>query len=417
MAYAANNPAGGFSSERLSRLSRALQEYVERGEIAGIVALIHRHGEEAYAHAVGWQEKEAQLPIKRDTIFRIASMTKPLIAVAALTLVEEGKLRLYDPVDIWLPELANRIVMRDANGSPDDVYPSPRSITLHDLLTYRLGIGWGKSSLRPRIFAMTPAPVADALQIPDAEHLAPDAWMARLGEFPLLNEPGAVWRYNVASDILGVLIARVTGKPLEMFLRECLFEPLGMVDTSFTVPAEKRSRLATLYTQASEGELTVRDRAQSTLWAEPPLFPSGSGGLVSTADDYQRFGRMLLNLGQLDRVRILSRKTVEAMLTDYLTPLQHTHNLFAFDRYDQDRSAGMWDNWGFGYGVAVRTRRIGLGPSTGSFYWPAAFGTTWVADPQEGLMATLLLQVVGANPFYTQVGEDFLTLIYQAISD
>jgi CubicO group peptidase (beta-lactamase class C family) len=309
------------------------------------------------------------------------------------------------------------MVMRDANGSPDDVYPSPRAITLHDLLTYRLGIGWGKSSLRPRIFAMMAAPMADAMQVLDAPRLAPNAWMARLSEFPLLNEPGAVWRYQVASDILGVLLARVTGKPLETFLRERLFEPLGMLDTSFSVPAEKRNRLATLYAPTPNGELTVRDHPQSTLWAKPPLFPSGGGGLVSTADDYQRFGRMLLNQGQLDGVRILSRKTVEAMTTDYLTPEQHTHNIFSFDRYDIDRSAGMWDNWGFGYGVAVRTHRIGLGPSVGSFYWPGAFGTTWIADPQEGLMATLLPQIVGTNPFYTQLSEDFLTMTYQAISD
>ena len=401
----------GLSPERLRRLNNVLQGYVERSEIAGIVALIHRYDQEAYVATIGWQDKEAQLPIKRDTIFRLASMTKPITTVAALTLVEEGKLRLYDPVNAWLPELANRMVMRDANGSPDDVYPASRSITLHDLLTYRLGIGWGKSSLRPRIFALTSAPLAA-----QAEPFDPDTWMGRLGELPLLYEPGARWLYHVASDILGVLIARITGKPLETFLRECLFDPLGMGDTSFAVPPEKRSRLATLYAQAPEGGLTMRDHPQTAAWAEPPLFPSGGGGLVSTVDDYQRFGRMLLNKGELDGVRILSRKTVEAMTTDYLTPEQHTHSSFEFDRLDADRS-GMWDNRGFGYGVAVRTKRIGLGPSVGSFFWPGAFGTTLMADPQEHLMATLLLQVVSANPFYTQIGEDFLALTYQAISD
>lgn len=417
MSETRNIQGSGFSSERLGRLSRVLQGYVERSESAGIVALIHRHGEEAHVDTIGWQDKEAQIPIQRDTIFRIASMTKPVIAVAALTLVEEGRIRLYDPVDTWLPELAHRMVMRDPDGSPDDVYPSPRSITLHDLLTYRLGIGWGKSSLRSRIFALTSAPMADVLHIPNAERFAPAAWMARLGELPLLYEPGARWLYQVAADILGVLIARITEKPLEAFLRECLFEPLGMVDTSFAVPAEKRSRLATLYSPASEGGLTILDHPWITGWADPPLFPSGGGGLVSTADDFQRFGRMLLNKGELDGVRILSRKTVEAMTTDYLTPEQHTYSSFEFDRFDADRSSRMWDNQGFGYGVAVRTRRIGLGPSVGSFFWPGAFGTTWMADPQEHLMTTLLFQVVGTNPFYTQVGEDFLALTYQAISD
>ncbi|WP_338247609.1 serine hydrolase domain-containing protein [Dictyobacter halimunensis] len=407
----------GLSRERLGRLSRVLQGYVERGETAGIVALIHRHGEEAHVETIGWQDKEARTPIRRDTIFRIASMTKPIITVAMLTLVEEGRIRLYDRIDTWLPELANRMVMRDPLGSPDDVYPSPRAITLHDLLTYRIGIGWGASSLRPQIFELTAGPASDALQIPNRVYLVPDAWMARLGEFPLIYEPGVRWMYQVSSDIMGVLISRITGKPLETFLRESLFEPLGIVDTSFSIAPEKRDRLATLYAAMPGGGFGVRDHPGNTGWAESPIFPAGASGLISTADDYQRFGLMLLNKGELDGVRILSRKTVEAMTTDYLTPEQHTHPFSNFDRYDMDPEANMWDNWGFGYGVAVRTRRIGLGPSVGSFYWPGAFGTTWIADPQEQLMATILPQMLGANPFYTQLGEDFLAMTYQAIAD
>jgi CubicO group peptidase (beta-lactamase class C family) len=220
----------------------------------------------------------------------------------------------------------------------------------------------------------------------------------------------------VAADILGVLIARIAEKPLETFLQERIFTPLGMVDTSFVVPPEKRDRLAVAYAKAAPGELTVWDHPQNTRWADLPLFPSGGAGLVSTADDYQRFGRMLLCGGELDGVRLLSRKTVEAMTTDYLTPEQHTHPATMYDRYDVDRS-GIWANRGFGYGIGVRTKRIGLGPSMGSFFWPGAFGTTWMADPQEHLMTTLLFQVVGTNPHYTQVGEDFLTLTYQAIED
>ncbi|GCE29106.1 hypothetical protein KDA_45900 [Dictyobacter alpinus] len=407
---------GGFSQERLGRLSRILQGFVVRGEMAGMVALIHRHGEEAHVETVGWQDQEGQLPMRRDTIFRIASMTKPVVAAAVLTLVEEGKIRLYDPVDAWLPELARRMVMRDPDGSPEDVYPSPRAITLHDLLTYRMGLGWGKSSLSARIFSLTTGPVADALQVPDLEHLTPDEWMARIGEFPLLYEPGTRWLYHVPAEILGVLITRITGQSLETFLRERIFNPLGMVDTSFSVVPEKRNRLATLYAPAPEGGLTIRDHAHSTGWAEPPLFQSGGGGLVSTVDDFQCFGRMLLNKGELNGIRVLSRKTVEAMTTDYLTPEQHGYPIGNFERYDADRSA-MWNNWGFGYGVAVRTRRIGLGPSVGSFYWPGAFGTTWIVDPQEDMVATLLPQILGANPFYTQVGEDFLAMTYQAIAD
>src|SRR5258708_6550940 len=362
---------GGFSQERLSRLSRVLQGYVERGEIAGVVTLLHRHGALVHMDILGWQDREAQIPMQQETIFRIASMTKPITTAAALTLVEEGKIHLFDPVDKWLPELANRVVMRDPNGSPDDVYPSPRSITLHDLLTYRLGLGWGKSSLGPSLLALTASPLADALQIPNAERLAPDAWIARIAEFPLAYEPGARWLYHTASDILGILSARVTEKPLEVALRERVFEPLGMVDTSFVVPPEKRSRLSVLYGPMPEGALAVLDHPQTTGWAESPLFASGAAGLVSTANDYLRFGRMLLGKGSLDAVLGLSQMTVKAITTDYLTAEQHTHATFAFSTNE------MWATRGFGYGVQVLTKQTGLGPSIGTFGWPGAQGTAW----------------------------------------
>ncbi len=404
----------GFSQERLEHLSRALEGYVERGDFAGVTAFLHRHGELAYVATPGWQDKEAQIPMQRNTIFRIASMTKPIVAAAALTLVEEGKLRLFDPVDAWLPELTHRMVMRDPNGSPDDVYPSPRSITLHDLLTYRFGLGWGKSSLGPSLLALTAAPIADALQIPNAERLAPDAWIARIGEFPLAYEPGTRWLYHTASDILGILLTRVTGKPLGVALREHIFEPLGMMDTSFVVPPEKRSRLSVLYGPAPEGGLAVLDHPQVTGWAEPPLFASGGAGLVSTADDYLRFGRMLLGKGALDGVRVLSRKTVEAMTTDYLTSEQHTHATFAFSTNE------MWATRGFGYGVQVLTKQTGLGPGVGTFGWPGGLGTAWYVDPREDLVAIILLQyqnAIVAADWRSKIGDDFLTLVYQAITD
>ncbi|GHO62578.1 hypothetical protein KSC_014700 [Ktedonobacter sp. SOSP1-52] len=262
-------PRSGLSPERLRRLHRALQGYVQRGEIVGIVALIHHHGEEAHVETLGWQDKEAQIPIQRNTLFRIMSMTKPIIAVATLLLVEEGKLRLYDPVDAWLPELASRMVLRDPNGSPDEVYPASRSITLHDLLTYRFGIGWTRSAVTPSIFALLPAQIADAMQVWDAKILSPDAWMARLGEIPLVYEPGERWLYHTAVDVLGVLITRVAEQPLETFLQERIFAPLGMVDTSFVVPPKKRSRLAVAYAKAATRELTVWDHPQNTRWADP----------------------------------------------------------------------------------------------------------------------------------------------------
>ncbi|HLZ61826.1 MAG TPA: serine hydrolase domain-containing protein [Ktedonosporobacter sp.] len=405
----------GLSVSRLRRLNTVLQGYVERDEIAGLVALIHQHGEESHVASVGWQDKEAQIPMRRDTLFRIMSMTKPITSVAALMLVEEGKIRLYDPVDAWLPELANRMVLRDPYGPLGDVAPASRSITLHDLLTSRLGIGWGEHQLQPILLNLLPAPVAKPLGAENAEQLDPDAWMTRLGKLPLVYEPGTHFLYHIAHEVLGVLIARITGQPLETFLRERIFEPLGMVDTSLTMPPEKRSRLAVAYAPAPEGGLLVVDHPQTTGWTQAPLFPSAGGGLISTADDYQRFGRMLLGKGELDGIRLLSRKTVEAMTTDHLTPEQHTHPFFDETDFDGSR---MWTNKGYGYGVSVRTRQIGFGPGVGSFFWPGALGSTWIADPQEGLMATLMLQLRGAQlPQNSKIALDFWTMIYQAMID
>lgn len=405
----------GLSKARLLRLKATLQGYVDRNEIAGGVVLVQRGGEETYAESVGWQDREARIPMKRDTLFRIMSMTKPITTVAALMLVEEGKIRLYDPVDTWLPELANRMVLRDPLGSRDDLAPASRPITLDDLLTSRLGIGWGEHVLQPTLLTLLPAPLAFPLGVEHAEPLDSDAWMARLGELPLVYEPGAHFLYHIAHDVLGVLIARITGQPLETFFRERIFEPLGMVDTGLTLPEEKRSRLAVAYAPAPEGGLMVVDHPQSTGWTQTPLFPSAGGGLLSTADDYQRFGQMLLGKGELDGARLLSRKTVEAMTRDHLTPEQHTHPFF--DETDFDGSS-MWTNKGYGYGVSVRTRQIGLGPSVGSFFWPGVLGSTWIADPQEQLMATLMIQLRGAQlPNNSTIAQDFWTMIYQAIED
>lgn len=413
MQKTSKNEQSRLSVSRLRRLNTVLQGYVERNEIAGFVALIHHHDEEIYAEAIGWQDREAQRPMRRDTLFRIMSMTKPITAVAALMLVEEGRIRLYDPVDTWLPELANRMVLRDPNGPLDNVFPASRSITLHDLLTSRLGIGWGEHRLQPTLLNLLPAPLAAPVGAEHAEQLDPDAWMARLGDLPLVYEPGTHFLYHIAHEVLGVLIARITGQPLETFFRERIFEPLGMEETSLILSAEKRGRFAVAYAPAPEGGLMVVDHPQRTGWTQAPLFPSGGGGLVSTVDDYQRFGRMLLGKGALDGVRLLSRKTVEAMTTDHLTPEQHTHTFF--DETDVDGSV-MWTNKGYGYGVSVRTRQVGFGPSVGSFFWPGALGSTWIADPQEDLMATLMLQLRGAQlPQNSTIALDFWTMIYQAI--
>jgi CubicO group peptidase (beta-lactamase class C family) len=398
----------------LPRVSAALRGYRDRGQNPAIVVLIHRNDEPVFAEALG---------ARRDALFRLASMTKPVIAAAALGLVEEGLIRLHDPVDPWLPELAARVVLRTPDAPLDDVAPATRPITLHHLLTSRPGIGWAPSAtLGARVFGLTTAPVAAALGLAQGSSLGPDSalgpdeWLAALGELPLLSEPGDAYHYHTAYDILGVLIARVTGKPLETALRERIFEPLAMVDTGFHVPEEKLDRLTVLYAPSGSAGLNVRDDPADSGWATPPRFPSGGAGLVSTADDFQQFARMLLGGGKLNGVRVLSRRTVEAMTTDKLTPAQHAEPYPAPIRADADGS-NMWANQGYGYGVAVRTRQTGIGPSVGSFFWPGAFGTTWIADPGEQLAATLLTQVAGPEPFHPPLTEDFQTLTYQALDD
>lgn len=401
--------ANGFSADGLKRLSETLQGYAERDEVAGLVGAIYRHGELVQVDTAGWRDREARAPMMRDTVFRLASMTKPIVTAAALQLVEQGVIGPSDPVDRWLPELADRKVMRDPSGSPEDVEPATRPITLEDLLTYRFGLGWGRSSLGPQLMALTADPVASVLGIPGAERLAPAAWMRRLGEFPLIAQPGVLWRYHTASDVLGVLIARITGQTLETVLAERIFGPLGMVDTGFVVPQEKRERLAVLY--ARDG--SVLDHPDSTAWAKEPLFASGGAGLVSTVADYSRFARMLLGGGELDGARILSRATVEAMWRDYLTPEQR-----AVPPFNPPLGQTMWDEQGFGYGLRVRTEQSGIGPALGTVSWPGGLGTSWIADPVNDLVALIFVQtanIIVAADWQIPLGDDFLDLTYRAL--
>ena len=401
----------GFSTDGLQRLSEALAGYIDRGEVAGLVGAIYRHGKLVHVDAMGWGDREQRRAMRPDALFRMASMTKPITAVAALQLVEQGLIGLSDRVDRWLPELANRMVMRDPNGSPEDVVPASRSITLEDLLTYRLGLGWGRSSLAPQLMSLTADPVASAIGFRDAERLAPDAWMRRVGELPLIAQPGALWRYHTASDILGVLIARIAGQPLETVLAERIFAPLGMADTGFVVPQEKRDRLAVLY--ARDG--SVLDHPDTTAWGRPPLFASGGAGLVSTVEDYSRFARMLLGGGEFDGARLLSRATVEAMSRDYLTPEQH-----AAPPFNPPLGQTMWDEQGFGHGVQVRTRQPGVGPAVGTVSWPGGLGTSWIADPVHDLAALLFVQtanIIVAGDWQIALGDDFLAGVYRALED
>jgi CubicO group peptidase (beta-lactamase class C family) len=398
---------GGLSRARLGRLRAAMAGYVERGEVAGVVTLLSRRGA-VHAEAIGAQDLATGMPIRRDTIFRIASMTKPVTAAAAMILVEEAKLRLDEPVDRWLPELADRRVLRRIDGPLDEAVPANRPITLRDLLTFRLGFGavMAPPDRYPIQAAMAEAGLAPG---PEPSSLTPDAWMQRLGGLPLMHQPGEQWMYHTGSDILGVLIARAAGMSLEDFLQTRIFAPLGMEDTAFSVPEGKLDRLATCYrTEAETGRLAVFDEARGGRWAHPPAFPSGGGGLVSTADDFLAFGRMMLHRGRHGAERLLARPTVELMTTDQLTPAQKAVSPFV---------PGFWDLRGWGFGLSVITRRDDVAWSPGSFGWDGGFGTSCYSDPHEDMVGILLIQRMMTSPVPGDLYTDFWTLAYQAIDD
>ena len=396
----------GLSTERLGRLHDVMAGHVEAGLAPGLVTLVSRRGE-THVDAIGAMAIGGR-PMQRDTIFRIASMTKPVTAVATMILIEECKLRLDDAVDRWLPELADRRVLKRIDGPLDETVPAARAITVRDLLTFRMGFG----------LVLAPPGSSPILQAPSELLLgqgppnpsvppAPDEWIRRFGTLPLMHQPGERWMYNMGSEVLGVLIARASGQGFETFLRERIFEPLDMKDTAFHVPAEKIDRLATSYaTGPDSGDLHVYDEAVGGQWSRPPAFPSGGGGLVSTADDYLAFGEMLLHRGRHAGTRLLSRLSVEAMTTDQLTPGQKVGaDLFLGDRR------------GWGFGVSVIRQRDGIDAVPGRFGWDGGLGTSWYADPTEDLTGILLTQAAWTSPSGPELYQDFWNSVYAAIDD
>ena len=399
----------GLSKARLERMHDVMAGYVDRGQVPGLVALVSRAGE-LRVDALGSLAVGGQSRVQRDTIFRIASMTKPVTAAAAMILVEECQLRLDEPVDRLLPELADRKVIKRFEGALDDTVPAKRSITVRDLLTFRMGFGIVVAPPDPCPILKAASDLRIGLGPPSPASMpAPDEWIRRLGSLPLMHQPGKRWMYSTGSDVLGVLIARASGQPFEAFLRERIFDALGMKDTGFSVPAEKINRLATSYaTNPQTGAFEVYDQPANGQWSRPPAFPAGASGLVSTADDFLAFSQMMLNKGKLGSVRILSRASVELMTTDQLTP-------------EQKATSGLtevfFESRGWGFGVSIVTRRTDLAASIGMYGWDGGLGTSWRADPAENLTGILLTQCMWPSPSGPDVFLDFWAALYQSIDD
>ena len=396
---------GGLSPARLARMHTVMGGYVERGEVPGLVTLVSRHGE-VHADALGRQSVGGE-PIRRDTIFRIASMTKPITAAATMILVEECKLRLDEPVDRLLPELANRKVLKRLESPLDDTVPAKRPITVRDLLTFRFGLGLilDPPNTYPIQKAMAELHV-ETNPMPAGTPISPDEWIRRLGTLPLAHQPGEGWMYNTGSDVLGVLIARASGKSFEAFLRERIFTPLGMKDTGFAVPPAKLKRLSALYSFNQESKKLDLVDAPDGQWSRPFPFPGGGWGLTSTADDFAAFAQMMLNKGKLGGVRILARPTVEAMTTDQLTPEQ---------RAESAPITGASSGWGLGVSIVTKPDFAAAPP--GRYGWSGGLGTSWWSDPREDMLAIILTERAFDSPEPPKVILDFWSSAYQAIDD
>jgi CubicO group peptidase (beta-lactamase class C family) len=392
----------GLSKARLARMHDVLSGYVERREIPGLVALVARDGD-VHVDALGTMALGGAAPMTRDAIFRIASIAKPITAAAAMILVEDCKLRLDDSIEPWLPELANRRVLKSIAAELDDTVPARRAITVRDLLT--LCMGFGSVMAMPDTYPIQRA-IRELRVGGDGPKLqsawpATDEWLRNLGSLPLIAQPGERWMYHVSIDVLGVLIARVAGQSLGAFLRERIFEPLGMKDAGFVVPADKAGRLPDFYFfNRQTSALDVFDGAANSTWLAEPPFESGGGGLVATIDDYYSFCRMLLDGGE----PILSRASVELMMSDQLTPAQ---------REGAELFFGTHSSWGFGGAVDIRRRDIFHTP--GRFGWTGGFGTTAYSDPLKGMIGVLFTQRMMDSPEPPKIFVDFWTLAYAAM--
>ncbi|MDQ0462514.1 CubicO group peptidase (beta-lactamase class C family) [Caulobacter ginsengisoli] len=371
--------ADSFDPAKLATIRPALQAFVDRGELAGVVTLVSRGGAVVQADAIGWSDIEAGTPMRSDTLFRIASMTKPVTSVAALMLIEEGRIALTDPISRWVPELAEPRVLRNAAGPLHDTVPARRPITVEDLLTHRSGLAYAFFSEGPLQQAYD-----SAIGDPAMNRLTPDQWLTALGALPLAYQPGERFHYGHSSDVLGFLIGRVEGRPLRQVLRERIFVPLGMADTDFWLPHDKRGRLASLY--AYDDQAGGLGKVEPEMYDAPPAYTPGGGGLISSASDYHRFARMLLGEGALDGVRLLRPQTVRLMRTNRLTEAQR-----------QVPFAGMplWQTNGFGLGVSIAENPADnpyACGAPGSMTWPGIFGTWWQADPVNDLILIYLIQ-------------------------
>jgi CubicO group peptidase (beta-lactamase class C family) len=390
----------GLTTSGTQALHAVLARPVERGDLPGLVALV-ACGDDVHVETIGAKAFGDPEPMGRDTIFRIASVTKPIVGAAAMLLIERGAMSLEDPVARWLPELAEPRVLRTIGSELDDTEPAHRGITVEDVLSFHLG--WGSVMAPPGSYPIQLAEAELDLNTfgppwPPSE-LTPDTWIAGLGSLPLLDQPGAAWRYAGGAQVAGVLLERVAGMPIDDALRELVFEPLGMRDTGFSVPPAELHRFATLYLPDPEtGEVRVLDRPDGW-WSAPPKMPDANGWLVSTIDDLWAFAAMMA----ADGGGLLSPESVQTMTVDRMTPEERAENrIFVGDH----------SGWGLMMAVPAADGSRGI---PGGFGWDGGTGTSWRTDPEIGLTGILLTQRSVSSPEPTEISTDFWTAAYAAV--
>ena len=395
----------GMSSDRLDRLSLALESYVDEGRLAGAVTIVVRRGKIAYREGLGHLDVEAQAPMPSDGIFRIASQTKALASVGAMLLQEEGRLLITDPIGKYLPAFAETTVAEPNGEGGYNVVPARRPITIRDLLTHTAGVSYGT-------WSRDHGPAADVW-----EEAGINGWyfadrdepvietMTRLAELPMAAHPGERWVYGYNTDILGAMIEKISGQTLGDFLKERLFDPLGMTDTHFFLPESKMGRLATVYSSVGDGSGFERApdpghmEGQGQYVSGPRKAFSAGAGALSTATDYATFLQMMLNGGELNGTRILSRKSVESMISDHMDGI--------------DFRPGQ--SFGLGFSLTHDPAATGLPGSVGEFAWAGAYHSTYWVDPKEELVVVYLTQIIPAINLDDQ--RKVRTMVYQAIID
>lgn len=388
-----------FTDAGLDRLQQATRQRIDNGELPGVVLLV-ADGAGEFVAAQGTTHFGGAEPMRRDTPFRIASMTKPMLAAVTMMFIDDGTLNLTDPVERWLPELADRRVLTRIDGPLDETVPAERSITVDDLLTFRLGHGLiVEPEFNPPHYPINRAAADLELTMAEPDPRTPhepDEWLRRFATLPLMDQPGVRWRYNTGALILGVLLARVSGRPLAEVFAERLFTPLGMAGTGFWMPAERAAQLPGYYmTDFATGKMTERPLTGPDVWSEPPAFPSGAAGLVSTVDDIARFARFLRDEG----AELLSASAYQMMTTNVLTPAQIAGGGFVLTGR----------GWSYGMSVAVTPDEVSATP--GRYGWEGGYGTLWFNDPATGRIVILLTQVSDAlfNGTFTEFGRLALT--------